>query len=398
MVVRLEAKSTGANTGTATSVIYDDAIEGPISSVDPVVGDSEKKKLTVLGQTVLVDATSTSFEGVAFADLKVDDVIEVSGFADADNNLINATRVELKGYLTSGNNEVEVRGVISSLFPGTSFKLNGLTIKDIDSATLEDLDQGLAEGQSVEVKGLLTNATTIQAVTIEGEDDDRDSLTSGDGSLSLQGIVTEFNGDVSDFSVNGVPVNASNLDAAITDQLALGIEIEVEGDLESGVLIAEEIEFRAGEAEVKAQVQGLSQNSVTVAFPYNNSGVIELFVDNETRLEDDRDGLESFSLSDLNATDEVSIEAREESNQLVITTLKRVNLEEYGVEGVVQSKTSPTSLNLFGLTFVMDGSASYEINDVSEDASTFFDAITEGTTRVELKDDDGDGDIDEAEL
>jgi hypothetical protein len=395
MLVRLEASDNGDGTGTATTVVYDDAIEGPVSHI---VDNGQQKEFTILGQTVVVDATSTSFDGKAFADFAENDLVEVSGFVDSTANKIIATRIELKGSYPT-DTEVEIRGVVSSpLDPGTSFVLHGFTV-DITTATFDDLEQGLAEGALVEVKGLLTGASTIQATHVEGEDDDQESLTSGSGSLSLQGVVAQLDSVADTFSVNGVSVDASGLDATLTDQLADGIEVEVEGNLESGVLVAQSLEFRSGEAHFHAQVVSVVDNTVTIRFP-GVTGTIALTVDSQSLIEDELNDTDPFTIADLGVGDDVDVEAKLSGSDLVVTVLKRTNSgNEYQVEGVVDSKTATTSLDLFGLTFIMDAGASYTIAEVSgKTADEFFGEIIEGTTKVELEDTNADGLIDEAEI
>ncbi|MDJ0834803.1 MAG: DUF5666 domain-containing protein, partial [Gammaproteobacteria bacterium] len=189
MVVRLQATNNGDGTGVATQVFYDDAIEGPISGIvaDPI--NSARKTITVLGQDIIIDDTSTSFAGGSvfdFANIAVDDVVEVSGFVD-QNAVINATRVEYKGAFT-GSTEIEIRGTVENLVTD-QFNLNGLTVF-FTNAELEDLDNGLGNGVFVEVKGIYMGGNSIDAEKIEGEDDDIAFIEDSSGELSLQGIIT----------------------------------------------------------------------------------------------------------------------------------------------------------------------------------------------------------------
>ncbi|MBM4221940.1 MAG: hypothetical protein FJ170_08340, partial [Gammaproteobacteria bacterium] len=91
-VVTIEWESSdNGTTFRARTVMYDDAVEGRITAISLVAGTFD-----VLGQTVRVDA-GTSFDSTispgALSSLAVNDIVEVSGLADAQG-VIRATRIE----------------------------------------------------------------------------------------------------------------------------------------------------------------------------------------------------------------------------------------------------------------------------------------------------------------
>ena len=91
MVARIHGSTDASGTsGTATSIVYDDEIEGPVVNLTDF-GDG-RKSFEIFGQTVIIDQTSTVFKD--FLDpLAMNDIVEVSGF-HAPNNEIFATFVE----------------------------------------------------------------------------------------------------------------------------------------------------------------------------------------------------------------------------------------------------------------------------------------------------------------
>src|SRR5262245_1957765 len=132
-------------TGTATTVVADDQLEGPVQSIDTAAGT-----FVAMGRTVHVDG-GTSFDSglTGLVDLHVGDVVEVSGFLDAANE-IRATRIERK----APGGEFEITGTITSVDTANKiFNIGDLAV-DYSGATLNDLPGGTpAVSQLVEVKG-----------------------------------------------------------------------------------------------------------------------------------------------------------------------------------------------------------------------------------------------------
>jgi hypothetical protein len=101
------------STGSADDVVFDNEVEGEITSVDVAGG-----QIIVLGQVVLIDGSTVfddSFADPSINGLAVGDFVEVSGFPDA-NGVVSASRIESG---TAGG-DLEVRGTVSSLDTGNS--------------------------------------------------------------------------------------------------------------------------------------------------------------------------------------------------------------------------------------------------------------------------------------
>ena len=158
-------------TGTATSIRFDDELQGPVTGLTAPDADGITRSFTVLGINVIIDSSSTTFDlsgNVAantpfdFSTIADNNNVEISGFFDTNGNLV-ATRVELKDITFDTNSIIEVKGSISDL-SGTTFKLVNLIV-DATTAIIDDLPNGLIDGQLVEVKGTFdTGTNTISAL------------------------------------------------------------------------------------------------------------------------------------------------------------------------------------------------------------------------------------------
>jgi len=408
MVVKLEVDDNGDGTGVATNVFYDDSIEGPVASViaDPS-GDLNLKQIVVFGQTVIINATTTTFEGVSFEDdpanlnlpagVAVGDVVEVSGFLAQDGSIL-ATRVEKRSSLSSGNDvEVELRGTISGLTPDVSFSLAGVTIHITQPFELKDLT-ALANGQFVEVKGLYQPDGSVIAQEIELEGDSQDDISNSSGAVSLQGFVTTaFNSSNQKLAVNAVLVDASAISSALTSLLVSGLEVEVKGTMKDGELIADKIEIRSAEARFKAQIKSVGNNSIEIGYP-SIATSSSLLLNSRSLLVDELGVFKPFTVSNLVEGMEVNVSVVKMENDWVVSTLKRSPLNEYEAEGLVTATTGTNSLTVAGFQIDVSGVSDFEINDVNKTAAQFFAAIVLDSSRVKLEDEDKDGVFDKAEL
>jgi len=350
MVVRVEGDfGDDGLTGSALSVDFDAEIKGPIAS-DPVQtpGVPTQKTFEVLGQTIRVDEGTTIFDdGASFAGLAQDQVVEVSGFVD-DTGTLRATRVELEGEFPT-DDDVELRGTVSNLTTNPddtgSFDLGPITVRFDGTTSFSDLTpQTLANGDFVEVEGVLrSTGDEVDAVEIELEQEDF-----GDDDLEqaeLEGIVTNFV-SLADFRVAGIPIDASSaiLDPA-TATIADGDRVEVEGRLESGVLIAsrveledddddddfdddpESVQIEAAVSEVDAAARALTILDIRVE------------ADGDTLLEDDRDEEPNFRFEDIQPGDWLQIQGlRTGPATVVASSIERDDDgEDVRLEGPVTS-------------------------------------------------------------
>jgi len=417
MVIALEVETeNGVFTNKAIKVIYDDEVEGPVTNVmtpDPL--DPSVKTGTVFGQAITFNEGSTIFEGTSFGSLGTEgnpldfDVIEVSGFTSASG--ISATYVRFVEDLQLGVTEAEIRGNISTLAgspPNQTFMI-GTTNITTNASTQLDVPGGvLFETQYVEVKGDISNPTAILATRIEEEDEDF-----GDDvdEISLQGIVLVYNG-INDFFIGNQHVDASNAEfepASLKGMDLQGMNLEVEGEIVGGTLIADEVEAREGETKLRATVFGVvntGSNSFEITYPVATGPTEVVIKVNGQTLFEDETGTPPltvpFSLDDLMATDFVRIEGQEINDEVVAIVVKRTDGtgEELKLEGAVDTFVENSSITILGITYAVDPTPGGTEFEGFANSADFFDALNPaGGDLVEIEDDDAaDGVADEVEL
>lgn len=315
---------------TAASVTFDDAVEGPISAIDP-----DTQTLTVLGQLVRIDADTSFDDSISPASLdglSVTDVVEVSGFFLADGS-ISATRIEPK----PAGGELELTGIVANA-AGTTFEINGLVV-DFGSAMLIDFPSGAPEnGQRVEAKGdALGGSGELLATRVEfkggdlGDDGDR---------AELEGFITRFV-SATDFDVEGVPVMTDALtvfENGSSADLALNRKVEVEGSINAaGVLVATKVEIKAaGFIRIESVVEDVQADQLTVL------GIV-INVDEATRYEDKSAArVELFGLADISVGEYVEVRGFEDSRGVVATRLEREDFDgDIALRGFVDSVSDP---------------------------------------------------------
>ena len=356
--------SDDGTTGTASSVTFDDAVEGPISAID-LTGST----LTVLGQLVHVDA-DTSFDDrispASLDGLTAGDIVEVSGFLRADGS-IGATRIEPK----AAGGEFEVTGSVANLDTGAlAFTLGGLTV-DYSAAQLDDFPAGAPEeGQLVEAKGTaLGTSGELLATRVEFKGNDRPG-DAGDR-VEVEGFITRF-GSASDFEVEGRTVTTDGgtvFENGTGADLGLNRKVEVEGVLDdTGVIDASKVELKqAGFIRITSTVESIGSDRLTVLG-------IEVRVDTSTRMEDKSDAdVEPFTLADLAVGDFVEVRGFEDAEGVKASLLEREDPEdEVELRGFVESANS-TEFAILGVTIRTDGGTVFrDLNDAIIDAATFF--------------------------
>ena len=249
MVVRLKTTDNGDGTGDAESVVYDAAIKGPILA-DPIpLTDPNLKQITVLGQTVEISALSTEFEATSFDIIKLNDVVEISGFVD-QNGMIKATLVKKEADFMPGEDvEVELHGFIAALdIAAGSFTLDNLSIQFDDNTELKDGLQ-LADGLQVEVKGVYQGGSSLLAEKIEAGDSEKKEIENASGEVKLQGLVANLDSAAFTFELNGVTVDYSQVEVGTTAGLANDVEVEVRGEIANNVLLISKLEIDSEDSE-----------------------------------------------------------------------------------------------------------------------------------------------------
>ena len=181
------SKNASDGTGNANTVDVDESVVGPIAMID-----TTSNTLTVLGQTVTIDAGTSFSSDVQPADitgLKVADFIEVSGLTAADGT-IAATRIEREA--SAGT--LQVLGTVASVDTvAQTFMINALTV-NYSAANLTDFASGQpANGDLVEVQGttFISTTTTLTATGVDKQMSDVQEA--GDhGAMEREGLITRF--------------------------------------------------------------------------------------------------------------------------------------------------------------------------------------------------------------
>ncbi|MBT8117397.1 MAG: hypothetical protein KJO66_06155 [Gammaproteobacteria bacterium] len=347
--------------GTATSIEFDEVIEGPVGN-DPVEDpDAVTKSFDILGTNVVVNRNTTVFVDVDYTSIARDDLIEVSGYFDAAGNLL-ATHVDKEGVLAPGST-VEVHGTVSGFNGIDTFMLGGVTVVYDGATVFENLPGGIVDGQFVEASGPLNGAMTVDAARIQLEDDSIMQTAS----ISLEGIVTQFNG-TGDFLVRGQRVDASSAGfypAMLAATLGDDDRVEVTGTLAGGVLRATAVEDRGGSIKIAGLVSSVdSLNGVVTVEVVAGQPLIVINVDTQTQLEDDLGAIQPFTLTDLMPGNEVIVEGvGGAGNSVDALKLKRRLLDKYELQGSVQAAAGDSmsgTITLLGVVFATDNSTKFE--------------------------------------
>lgn len=221
-----------SNSARALRIRFGSEIVGPVSSVDTAA-----RTLVVLGQTVEVTDTTVFDDSLAggLAGITVGEVLEVHAIFNAATQRYVATRIEDK----NGATEFKLRGLVSALdTTAKTFQIGGEVINYAAIAPA-DLPGNLADGLRVRVRvQTIKNAQDQWVATRvrlgERRVDDHDEA-------EVRGIVSDYDAATKRFNVNGLPVDASG--ATIESGLANGVQVEVEGRIQDGVLIARKVEL-----------------------------------------------------------------------------------------------------------------------------------------------------------
>ncbi len=372
MVVTLTGQEGANGTGVASAITFDDDVEGPVT----MAYDSLSGSIEVLGQTILITA-QTVYEDEAsdatvldIASLAVGQVVEISGFRNT-NGEIFATRIELKKNSLGSGDEIEVKGVIASVDTAAStFTIGGQVISYAATTVFDDLAgiDASSVGLLVEAKSNqpLDNNGVMIADKIELEDGDENKIDDSDEGeeIEMQGMVTnapQTNDAGTIVEINGQQVlitDSTEFEHGSLDDLIAATNVEVEGDVVNGMLVAEEIEFkRRGDLELEATVDSvdLDANTLTVAG-------LTFGVNNDTFMIDDSDSqVQYFNLASLTVGEFVEIKAYrdETSGALVATKVERDDLEagkSFSLEGKLDAAVADggTSVSISGITVTVN--------------------------------------------
>jgi hypothetical protein len=406
MKVRIKGTlNADGRTGVASSVLYDDDVEGPVDTGSLTVVDATTKTFSIFGMQIKADANNTLYDdGASFDTLAEGQNLEISGYFDGTQ--IVASRIEKQNDL---DDEFEVKGTVAS-YDGATISLtlqNGASAGPFPVSPAAELEiPADPSGLFVEVK-LEDQGGGLVAIKIETDDDDL--LDDDEDDVTIRGVLVD-NGN-GGLLINGVPFqvdgNTEYEPASLAGNLVAGMEVKIEGHMQGGVLIAEEVETEDGDIEIEARVIDATASDAkngTITLDMGNSQSLQVVTDNSTMFEDqssfDSDGDGSFNLDELAiGSDYLEVEAYSDaSGKLIATMVKREDDSDTELEAKIDSYVDNVSVTLLGITYSVDGGTSYEVNDVMvADPALFFGALNSNSV-VKVKDVEADGTAEEVEL
>jgi hypothetical protein len=357
-VVSVETRTSGS-TRSAVSVSADNLVEGPVSAINAAT-----QTLTVAGQLVRIDG-GTTFDGVAFANIQVGDVLEVHGFFNAAREIV-ATRIERK----PAGSSFEVTGVIAGLDSvARRFQLGSLVI-DYGTAQLANLPGGApANGQTVKVQGITITAAGVFVVTrVEFQS----GFPTSAANAEVEGLITSVT-SANDFQVGAqrVTTNASTVfENGTAANIVVNTKVEVEGAISGGVFAATKVSFRSG---TNIRVTGPVDSVNTAAGSLVALGVA-VQTNSSTRFDDQSNArLRPFNLAQVRVNDYVEIRGGASGNQLTAVTFERRDSQNrFELQAVAQGVVAP-SFTLLGVTIQTTNATEFrDVNDAAITSAQFF--------------------------
>jgi hypothetical protein len=380
MIVRVEGS---IDDKIALSVHFEEDVKGPAD------GPASDNSFSVMGQTVITDA-GTVFNNTSLAGIAAGDILEISGLRNANDDIV-ARFIERKTN-PANVNRYSVIGKVRGLdTTGRTFRIDGLTVS-YGAANVNDFPSGNpTEGQLVEVKddskAYVPGSSSLAATEVEPQNRLGTAGVSG-AKAEIESIVTRVNSS-SEFEIGGILVRttASTLFLFGTpNNIVVGARLEVEGVISSGVLEAVKVKFEDNDARIQANVDsgGVNVEDGTVTLLG-----IPASITGETDLEDQRDGVSPFSLSDIQAGDYLEIRGFIGANGAFVATELRRDDDDSKVEiRAPASQKDPVAgtVTVLGVTVNSSGNTQFRgFDDQPISASQFFDAIVEGLTVVQAK-------------
>lgn len=364
MILKVRGSWDDRGEGEAQRVDYDDTIRGPLTSA--TWDDVEKTgALIVAGQTVRLDG-QTVFKGLSPVDLNgvaADTYrVRVSGW-QLDDGSFRASFVGVKaiGVDFDDDNEVEIEGVVENLdTDAQTFTINGFPVDYTSAVFDDDLNRDdLRDGIAVEVEGNLQGG-----VLVAREIDDEDDLFDDDDDVEIAGTVYDFDAGARTFFINGIQVQINGStefdDGLRESSMANGLLVKVEGEYRNGLLIAEEIEPRDGDAELEGVIESKPDSETLIV-----SGV-RVALTSGTLIEDDDDDdritMRTQDIESLNVGDFLEIEGRQRSDDGGFLEAIKVEREDDGDDGYEMdgrvTALSSTTVTVMGLE-MLRGSADF---------------------------------------
>ena len=403
MVVKVQGSvNADGRKGSASSISYDDEVEGLVEDLATDADDPSIKTFSVMNTVVRVDQNSTNFDGEDDAAFSFDtimngDNVEVSGEYDGD--ILVASYVEKQD---AADDDFEAKGTVTEYDDADNFVLvlkNGSTLNVTLAAGARIPSVGIANEQYVEVEGTIPDPVgfpdSLLATKVELEDDDHFG-DDDDDDVEVKGMLN-YDADTEAWSVRDVMIAFSDsteykpesLMDSIADGSAAGLTVEVEGFYIDGVLQVEEIELEEDELEFKGdatviEYTGPRDGTIQLSFGVA-TGTVDVVVNSDTLFRDD-EAMNHFDLDSITDSAKVEVEARWAGDGSIIAS--SLHLEDdmgYEIKGPLDA-IDEVSVTVLNVAF-------------SVDENTFFENGTPvDGDYVEVEDEDADGYADSVEI
>lgn len=372
-------------TGEATQVDYGSLLQGQITALS-----EDGKSLYILKQQVRIDSLTVMHGIKLFSDLKLGNVVQISGARDAQG-VIRANSLTLQqASFVNGSSVQLLEGRISQVdVSNQTFIINGLVI-DYSRVARGALP---AENQYLRV----TSRASLQNNLLLASDyrltQEFVEFTVGE-EAELEGLVTAFISP-SRFAVNGqlvVTTAATEFENSTAADIKLNALLEAEGRInKQGELVAEEISVRQASSaqtrELEGKVSAIDGSTQTLTILGNT-----LLVDASTSLlEKAADQETSIRFTDLQVNDHLEIKARQLADGRLLALrierdpedLSSGDIEVKGLATAINRATA--SLTILGLNVTSDGSTEFEVNSETVSQTEFFTHLIEGKSIVKAE-------------
>ncbi len=369
-------------TGTAINVSFTDILEGPVTVKPPLLATT----IQILGQTIHLNDLTVLHGFAALNDLNPGDVLEVSGFFDA-NNEIQASSLTLKN---SSFAPLELKGRIKQLDPiNKTFALNNLNV-DYSSAIVLSDNGLLTNNQLVEVTSQVLINNTLFAKKVSPVTPVQ--LTAED-EFEIEGIVTNLDNTSTNiqFDLNNFHVITDDqtiFKDGVKNDIGLNVLVEVEGVINTdGTLLAESIELEsiANLPIVEANIDAIDYQAKTLQL-FGKTIKTNRF----TILYDESQQMSHpFSFDQLRVGEYADAKIRIlPDGSLLALRLSREDQEtDYTFKTVVQNIDSNTfSFTLFNIPMISNAKTTYlDANELPISQAAFFAAVRQGISTVEVE-------------
>ena len=300
-------------TGTASVVISDNVVAGPITAID-----ADSGRMAVLGQQVIVgpDTAFAVADGLeSLADLGTNDNVAVSGHVNAWGEIL-ATHIG-----RDSGHGFDATGTVNYVDDANQqLVINGMLV-DYSAANMQGFSNGAPESGdivSIKAEGIDAGGSTVASQVLVSS---QVLVGQAGQDADIEGLVTTYNAPW-DFEVDGTPIKlgwGTRYEGGWIFDLGLDRKLEVEGKFDSdGRLVAERIIFE-GEAttSIHGQVDAVYGDTVIV------DGLAVLMRD-DTAYQDGSDyGERRFTTANLHAGDYVEIAAYTDDGDVIATRLER---------------------------------------------------------------------------